>query len=149
MSKLDTLIEVYNRNDLQCLVKLNLSRAHRSLLARTLCGVAPLMVEVGRFKNIDREDRVCQICDKNVTETESHFVISCTSLEDVRKKHKNKMQGHFDFKNIFRQENLKATAVMLEEMFEERQKLMTKQNNNTNAPTIMNTNTNTDTNTTH
>ena len=84
------------------------------------------MVEVGCFKNIDREDRVCQICNDNVTETEEHFVIKCESLDGVRNKHKCNIVGGFDLKNLFMKDNLKATAIMLEEMFEERLVLMSK-----------------------
>ena len=126
MSKLETLHKVYDEGDLQCMVKINLSRKYCSTLARTLCGVALLMVEVGRFKNVDREDRVCQICTKNVTETEEHFVIKCECLDNVREKHKCNKVGGFEYKNLFVRENLKATALMLEEMFEERLRLMSK-----------------------
>ena len=84
------------------------------------------MVELGHFKNVDRMDRVCQICNKNVTETELHFVIGCEGLDDVRKGHKGNMMGEFEFKNLFKRENLKALACMLEDMFTERQKKITK-----------------------
>ena len=84
------------------------------------------MVELGRFKNIAREKRVCRICTKNVTEDEEHFLTKCEGLKDVREKHK-KIIGSLDFKTMFTKDNLKNTAIMLEEMFDERHKLMTTQ----------------------
>jgi RNA polymerase subunit RPABC4/transcription elongation factor Spt4 len=32
------------------------------------------MVESGRYQNIPREERICQICTSNEVETEHHFL---------------------------------------------------------------------------
>ena len=125
MTKLENFVQVYEKGNPQYLVKSSLSRSHRSLLAKTLCGVAPLMVELGRFKNIPREKRVCRICTKNVTETEEHFLMECESLNTTRDKHKA-IIGGLDMLTLFKKDNLKLTASMLEEMFHERHLLMTK-----------------------
>ena len=82
------------------------------------------MVELGRFKNIPREKRVCRICSKNTTETEEHFIAECESLQTTRDKHK-KILGSIDMLTLFKKDNLKLTANMLEEMFQERHTLMT------------------------
>ena len=82
------------------------------------------MVELGRFKNIAREKRVCTVCTKNVTEDKEHFLTICEGLKDVREKHEKIIES-LDFVTLFTKDNLKNTAVMLEEMFSERHKLMT------------------------
>ena len=67
-TKLD-ICKVYDSNELQCLVSLYMSRIHRSLVSKMLCGVFPLMAEVDRFKDTDR-----QICKDGVTEIKEHFL---------------------------------------------------------------------------
>ena len=43
-----------------------------------------LMVESGRYQNILREERICQICNLNEVETENHFLTSCNAYENIR-----------------------------------------------------------------
>ena len=40
-----------------------LSRSQRSLVAQLRAGILPLAIEVGRFKNIPEENRLCELCD--------------------------------------------------------------------------------------
>ena len=42
-----------------------------------------LMIEEGRFKNLRKEDRICPLCKSHI-ETETHFVIKCSELQDIR-----------------------------------------------------------------
>ena len=51
-TKLETFIQIYHRSDPQGLMKCNLQRNQRSVVSRLKCGVLPLMLEVGRFKNM-------------------------------------------------------------------------------------------------
>ena len=149
-----TFVDVYHKNELKCLVKLNLSRMHRSLLAKMLCGVFPLMLELGRYKNIDEDKRICLICDKNITEDECHFLLKCRTLKKIRNKYLPRLQLRDPVEiseeemleeeeeneeeeeedeeivtrrlhDMFNVANLKILAEMIEEMQEERMKLMT------------------------
>ena len=45
-----------------------------------------LAIETGRrqFPKIDREDRLCQICNKKFIEDEKHFLLTCQHYSDVR-----------------------------------------------------------------
>ena len=52
------------------------------------CGVLPLLIETGRYKDIPRELRTCKICDSGSVESEHHFLMECTSLQEVRSRHK-------------------------------------------------------------
>ena len=44
----------------------------------------PLAVEVGRYKSIPEEDRLCTICDLGVVEDEFHFVFHCPLYDSLR-----------------------------------------------------------------
>ncbi len=61
-----------------------LSRFKRSLLAQLRSGILPLNIEVGRFRNIKLEDRICSLCPLNVVESEQHFILECPVYTDFR-----------------------------------------------------------------
>ena len=84
MSKLEVFLEVVDRDNEQVIVKSNLGRRERSLVTKIKCGVLPLRVETGRFKNTPRELRTCQICEEGVVETEYHFLFECPTIEPER-----------------------------------------------------------------
>jgi hypothetical protein len=46
-----------------------------------------LEIEVGRYSNINRENRICRMCNQNTVETEYHFLLCCTKYSDIRKKY--------------------------------------------------------------
>ena len=47
---------------------------HRSLLAQFRAGILPFSIEVGRYRNIRLDERLCTLCDDNVVEDEIHFL---------------------------------------------------------------------------
>ena len=55
----------------------NLSRQERSYLAQFRCGILPLRVETGRFKNEPLSERKCMFCDQESVEDEFHFILHC------------------------------------------------------------------------
>ena len=59
------------------------SRAKRSLLSQLRLGILPLEIEVGRFRGIDLENRICKICNINI-EIECHFLCECPCYQDYR-----------------------------------------------------------------
>jgi hypothetical protein len=60
------------------------NRLQRSLLAQLRTGTLPLNIEVGRFRNIELENRKCTLCNVNVVENEYHFVCECPMYDDCR-----------------------------------------------------------------
>ena len=44
-----------------------------------------LLIEVGRYTNIPRNQRICQNCTMNVVESEYHFLLVCNKYRDIRK----------------------------------------------------------------
>ncbi len=84
MSKLCTYVVVKDFTEVGTLVKSNLQRNHRSLIARFLCGILPLEIETGRYTRTKRELRFCKICNEQVVEDETHFLLECPRLTKVQ-----------------------------------------------------------------
>ena len=72
----------YNK-DKEEYLQLNLSKYQRSLLAQFRCGILPLEIEVGRYRNENLCDRICRTCKTSV-EDEIHFLCECPSYVDLR-----------------------------------------------------------------
>ena len=47
-------------------------------------GVLPIRVEVGRYRNLAVEERICEICNTNEIEDELHFVMVCPVYNSYR-----------------------------------------------------------------
>ena len=45
-----------------------------------------LRIEVGRYSNEPRENRLCKCCTQNVVESEYHFLLCCPLYRSFRKK---------------------------------------------------------------
>ena len=57
----------------------------RIALSRLRCSAHKLMVEEGRFRNIESRMSLCQFCNMNMLEDEFHFVLVCPAFRDLRK----------------------------------------------------------------
>ncbi len=87
--KLRTYVDFTGIEDPRTLVKSNLPRGQWSLLAKLMCGILPLEVEVGRFVGTDKKERFCTVCKTLNIEDEYHFLYVCSPLEEVRTKFYN------------------------------------------------------------
>ena len=56
---------------------------HRSAFAKFRMGVAPLNIEIGRYRNLAREERVCPFC-LDAIEDETHAMLNCDIYSDIR-----------------------------------------------------------------
>ena len=61
----------------------------RAALCRLRCSCHGLMIEIGRYelKNIAKENRICQLCNKKgrqVIEDEYHFIVECETFTNLR-----------------------------------------------------------------
>ena len=84
--KLRCFIEFKDRADPTCLIRNNLPRHQRSLLAKLSCGILPLEIETGRYSGVPPDKRYCRVCNLNVVEDEYHFLYSCPLLQTERSK---------------------------------------------------------------
>ena len=86
MLKLCTYVKIRDFTEIGQLVQVNLKRNHRSLVSCLLCGILPLGVETGCYKDIKKELRFCKICEKQEIEDEMHFIFVCPIFEEARER---------------------------------------------------------------
>ena len=53
-----------------------------------------LMIELRRYKNISREDRICKVCQSGEVETEHHFITSCEAYSSLRENILNDLENY-------------------------------------------------------
>ena len=51
------------------------------------CSSHKLIIEKGRYVNLERNQRVCSICNLNDIEDEFHFILRCPAYNDLKKKY--------------------------------------------------------------
>ena len=59
----------------------------RYLLTKLRVCNTKLPIEQGRYKNIPRHLRHCNLCNSNTIGDEFHFLLECPILNDLRKLH--------------------------------------------------------------
>ena len=139
MSKLSTYVVIKDFTEIGTLVKSNLPRNHRSLMARLLCGILPLEIEVGRFTDIKQELRFCKLCNGGVVEDEIHFLMTCTAMSEARERfidpivdtneNKNRMSKADKVAWLIEASQIKEFGKALAGMYEFRQDLIYKYRN--------------------
>ena len=60
------------------------NNCHRIALTRIRCSSHKLMIEEGKYRNIDRNQRFCKKCNTNVIENEFYFVLVCPFYSQLR-----------------------------------------------------------------
>ena len=57
---------------------------HMKMLARLRCSSHYLRIETDRKRNIDRNERICFLCERNEIENEYHFILICPHFDSLR-----------------------------------------------------------------
>ena len=60
------------------------NKNHRIALTRFRCSSHKLLIEVGRHRNLERDERKCTFCKCNTIENEYHFLLVCPLYRDLR-----------------------------------------------------------------
>ena len=58
---------------------------YRNMISNIRISTHKLQIETGRYKNIEKEKRLCRVCNLNKVETEEHFLLECPTYKDHRK----------------------------------------------------------------
>ena len=68
---------------LECVTNTN----HRTELARFRCSSHNLEIEIGRcnYNRVERQNRVCRVCNMGMIKDEYHFLLVCPSFSDIRR----------------------------------------------------------------
>ena len=53
------------------------------MLAQFRCGILPLEIEFGRYRNEELSNRICRLCSSAI-EDEIHFLCECPKYNDLR-----------------------------------------------------------------
>ena len=86
MPKLRTYKSFKSEFKTEAYVKANvLNTRQRSAIAKMRNGTYPLEIELGRYRGIPVENRVCKLC-RSEPETEEHFLLNCPKTDDIRQK---------------------------------------------------------------
>jgi hypothetical protein len=56
---------------------------HRQIISKLRMSSHCLNIEYGRHRNIERQNRLCELCDKLTIADEFHFVLECTYVWNI------------------------------------------------------------------
>ena len=56
----------------------------RNEISKFRCSAHKLLVERGRYQNVERNRRICN-CNVNMVEDEYHFLLACPAYSDLQK----------------------------------------------------------------
>lgn len=62
---------------------------YKPLISKYCIHAHNLNHETGRFLNINRNDRICNVCNCDSVEDEYHFILECIGYKDIRMKYIN------------------------------------------------------------
>jgi hypothetical protein len=93
-NKLRTYKDLKKKFEMENFLKLDIDRSDMSNFVKLRISNNILMIEKGRHRNIDLENRLCPLCKFEV-EDELHFTIKCTKLQELRNKFDRKISDIF------------------------------------------------------
>ena len=76
-SKCNIYKHLIDRFCLQYYLKISMPNCYTMLITRFRVSAHTLLIEKGRYHNIERGKRICQMCDMNDVEDEYHFILKC------------------------------------------------------------------------
>ena len=115
------------------LIEKNLHRGLRSTIAKLLCGILPIELEVGRHVDLKPEQKICKLCKKQLVEDEMHFILCCGKFKDMRDNilkpllvfnpETSNMSNHVNLSWIISKPILVESAPIIDAMVKERQNI--------------------------
>ena len=82
--KLRTYIKFKQEYKMEKYISFNFTKYERSLCAQFRSGILPLRIEVGRYRQEQVEERICDFCPMNEIEDEEHFIFDCPLYAEER-----------------------------------------------------------------
>ena len=89
-------------------VYLDLTRKNpsRKTLVKLRISSHKLRIETGRYDNIPRDERLCNLCNCNRIEDETHFLLDCPSFSSIREMFFSKLEPKIPFPRLQSHETL-------------------------------------------
>ena len=78
----------------------------RKTLVKLRISSHKLRIETGRYDNIPREERLCNLCNCNRIEDETHFSLDCPSFSSIRDMFFSKLEPKIPFVRLQSHESL-------------------------------------------
>ena len=69
----------------------------RKTLVKLRISSHKLRIETGRYDNIPRDERLCNLCNCNRIEDETHFLLDCPSFSSIREMFFSKLESKIPF----------------------------------------------------
>ena len=102
----DTVLQKIEKNELTAFLRENMKQDDRYLIANLLMGTLPLRIETGRLLRIDRCNRICELCQKEI-ESECHFLFRCKMLD----------RNHSEVMSVKREDEINTICELLKTPF--------------------------------
>ena len=129
--KLRTFLDVHNFENIQALVKSNITRYQRSLISQLKFGILPLKIETDRYQGIPLEDRLCKLCNLKEIEDCYHFMFRCPALNDTRQAIKSQLDINLDNTSnpeklslLLDKQNINLCGKFIESLYRARQNIV-------------------------
>ena len=71
----------------------------RKTLVKLRISSHKLRIETGRYDNIPRDERLCNLCNCNRIEDETHFLLDCPSFSSIRQMFFSKLE-FYDYNHM-------------------------------------------------
>lgn len=131
LPKFRTYVTFKQNAQLEPYITMNITKQERSLMAQFRCGILPLRVETGRYRNEPLHERYCVLCKSNSIEDEKHFIFQCKFYENNRISffHNLNLDKNLDETvnlNIILEKNQRQTAKYLNLIYSVRQSYLYK-----------------------
>ena len=100
----------------------------RIIITRWRLSCIPLEIETGRYKGIERENRLCPFCD--VLEDEEHALYHCEAYEEIRRDNQELLEENQTLKELFNPKDKDAAynlGCYLKQVEERRKSLVGRQ----------------------
>ena len=78
---------IYDDHNLQFYLSRPVNYMFKPLISRYHLHAHSLNIETGRYYNIDRHARICNMCNNNDIEDEYHFILECSKYVEIRRKY--------------------------------------------------------------
>ena len=78
---------VSNNLCLQPYLQKPIALKYKHILSKYRLSAHSLSIETGRYHHIDRNNRICSLCNMNILEDEYHFVLMCPFYSTIRDKY--------------------------------------------------------------
>ena len=78
---------VSNNLCLQPYLQKPIALKYKHILSKYRLSAHSLSIETGRYHHIDRNNRICSLCNMNILENEYHFVLVCPLYSTIRDKY--------------------------------------------------------------